>query len=84
MTYEVNATATQEPTYTYALLLTDGTVGRLTTIMGEEAILGQTVTVDLHDENGLPIQATGEVAEVLDTDTLDELLIQGHMEGTTG
>ncbi len=41
--------------------LTDGTVGQV-----EQATEGETVTVELHDENGAAIEATGEVAEILE------------------
>lgn len=44
------------------VLLTSGTVGTTST----EAEVGHTVTVTLHDENGLPVTETGEVAEVLE------------------
>lgn len=44
------------------VLLTCGTVGTTLT----EAAVGDTVTVTLRDENGVPIFATGEVAEVLE------------------
>lgn len=39
------------------------TVGTVVRGTAEE---GQTVTVELHDENGMPIQQTGVVAEVLE------------------
>nr|WP_172624045.1 hypothetical protein [Rhodanobacter glycinis] len=44
------------------VLLTSGTVGTTS----ETAEVGQTVTVKLHDENGMPISETGEVAEILE------------------
>lgn len=44
------------------VLLTSGTVGTTST----EAEVGQTVTIALHNENGLPITETGKVAEVLE------------------
>ena len=44
------------------VLLTSGTVGK--TI--EAAKVGDIVTVTLHDENGMPVAETGEVAEILD------------------
>ncbi len=44
------------------VLLTSGTVG---TIQGS-ADIGDTVTIELHDENGMPIRETGEVAEILE------------------
>lgn len=43
-------------------LLKDGTAGTATA--GHE--VGETVTVQLHDENGMPIERTGEVVEVLE------------------
>lgn len=43
------------------VLLTDGTVGRVTSL----ASVGDRVTVYLHDENGNPIERTGTVQEVL-------------------
>ncbi len=43
------------------VLLTDGTVGRVE----RPAQVGDRVTVYLHDENGLPIERTGVVQEVL-------------------
>ena len=42
------------------VLLKDGTVGEV-----ETAEVGEIVTVSLHDENGMPIKATGEVVEIL-------------------
>jgi len=42
------------------VLLKDGTVGEV-----EAAEVGEIVTVSLHDENGMPIKATGEVVEIL-------------------
>jgi hypothetical protein len=42
------------------VLLTDGTVGTV-----EAAEVGETVTVSLHDENGMPIEVTGTVEEIL-------------------
>ena len=48
------------------VLLTCGTVGTTRT----EAAVGDVVTVTLRDENGLPISATGEVAEVLEESPL--------------
>lgn len=39
------------------------TVGVVTAGVAEE---GQTVTVYLHDENGMPVQQTGVVVEVLE------------------
>jgi hypothetical protein len=47
----------------YSVLLKDGTVGKLDTLVAK---VGNWVTVDLHDENGLPIQVTGEIEEILE------------------
>jgi len=44
------------------LALTCGTVGTSTK---ESVAVGDTVTVSLSDENGMPIEVRGEVAEVL-------------------
>jgi hypothetical protein len=41
--------------------LSDGTCGEIDT-----AKVGQTVTVSLHNENGLPIESTGIVEEILE------------------
>ncbi len=43
------------------VLLTGGTVGKV-----DQATPGETVTVELHDENGLPLEVTGEVEEILE------------------
>lgn len=40
--------------------------GKVTTGKVSMAEVGQTVTVDLHNENGMPIKATGEVIEILE------------------
>lgn len=45
----------------FTVALEDGTVGAVC----EEVEIGETVTVSLRDENGMPIQKTGVVAEVL-------------------
>ena len=47
----------------YTVLLNDGTVGTLIVDSVDE---GQNVTVDLQDENGNPITATGTVVEILE------------------
>ena len=44
------------------VLLTSGTVGTTST----KAAVGDTVTVNLHDENGNDITETGTVEEVLE------------------
>jgi len=43
------------------VLLTDGTVG-----VAFGVVVGETATLALHDENGADIEATGEVAEILE------------------
>lgn len=43
------------------ILLEDGTVGKT----DEDVNVGDTVTVSLHDENGMPIEATGVVKDIL-------------------
>ena len=52
----------------HTVLLVDGTTGTMRIPAGHdpEALVGVTITVGLHDENGLPIQATGIVAEILE------------------
>ncbi|MCK9510732.1 MAG: hypothetical protein M0R28_05850 [Pigmentiphaga sp.] len=50
----------------YTVLLQDSTVGMLSSDMPEDALIGTQVTVDLHDENGMPIKASGTVVEVLE------------------
>jgi hypothetical protein len=47
----------------FKVLLTDGTVGIASSI--HDDIVGQDWVLDLHDENGLPIQVQGTIAEVL-------------------
>jgi len=49
---------------TYTILLTDGTVGTLTT--DKEPEYGATVTVELQDVNGDPIEKIGKVEEILE------------------
>lgn len=41
--------------------LEDGTMGRVPA----EFYLGKTATVELHDENGMPIEVTGKIVEVV-------------------
>lgn len=43
------------------VLLNDGTVGQV-----DQAQVGDSVTVSLHDENGMPIQVSGVVTEILE------------------
>jgi hypothetical protein len=43
------------------VLLTDGTTGQVAS-----AKVGDKVTVSLHDENGMPIEVTGVVEEILE------------------
>lgn len=47
----------------HTYLLTDGTVG---TASGKEMEPGTKITVELHDENGMPITKTGIIEEVID------------------
>ena len=47
----------------YSVLLKYGTVGTVETLVVK---VGNWVTVDLNDENGLPIQVTGEIEEILE------------------
>ena len=44
------------------VLLNDGTDGML----DGDCAVGDVVTVQLHDEDGLPVETTGEVAAILD------------------
>lgn len=46
----------------YAVALKDGTGGTVT----GEVMVGDIVTVTLHDENGVPVQVVGEVVAVLE------------------
>lgn len=48
---------------TYTVVLADDTVGIVT---AEAVSVGDTVTIALHDENGMPIKATGKVVEILE------------------
>ena len=43
------------------VLLNDQTVGTT----DQDAEIGDTVVVDLHDENGMPIQVEGVIEEIL-------------------
>jgi hypothetical protein len=59
---------------TYTCLLADGTVGTLTTQIpadaymkeGLMALIGKSMTVQLNDENGCPIEKQGVIVEVLE------------------
>jgi len=46
----------------YTVALAGDTVG---TVTAAAVCVGDTVTVKLHDENGMPIQVTSEVVEIL-------------------
>ena len=48
--------------HSYTVALLDGTVGTVT----GDVMVGDLVTVTLHDENGLIIEVAGEVVEVLE------------------
>ncbi len=49
------------------VLLENETVGTLTIVgIDTDAIIGKEVSVKLHDENGMPIEVTGIVKEVID------------------
>ena len=52
----------------YTILLEDGTTGWVSIPADQdpETLVGTTATVNLSDENGLPIQATGTVVEILE------------------
>jgi len=47
----------------YTIRLHDNTVGSMDS--STVPVIGNTVTVALHDENGMPINVTGIVAEIL-------------------
>lgn len=49
---------------TYTVLLTNDTVG--TFHADAEPKIGEKITVDLRDENGMPMTAKGRVADVLE------------------
>ena len=55
---------------TYTVLLKDATVGTISadTLGGQSAedFIGEQVNVHLYDENGNPIERTGELIEVLE------------------
>ena len=46
--------------------LEDNTIGGIETEMTENEIVGKEVTVSLNDENGMPIERTGVVVDVLE------------------
>lgn len=52
---------------TYIVQLDDDTVGTLSSDMTEDALVGLSVTIDLHDENGQAIKASGKIVEVLES-----------------
>ena len=58
---------------TYTVALANDTVG---TIIAEAVSVGDTVPVPLRDENGMPIQATGEVVEILEENWMHPTTIQ--------
>lgn len=47
----------------YTVMLKDGTVGKVDCLVVN---VGELVTVDLRDENGMPIQKSGVIEEILD------------------
>lgn len=49
---------------TYTVLLADGTVGQTT--MNLDEMIGEIITVSLHDENGLPIEVEGRLEDILE------------------
>ena len=55
-------------TIIHTVQLRDGTVGEVSETAPHYLNLGQTVTVQLHDENGMPITATGKIECFLDSD----------------
>jgi hypothetical protein len=59
----------------YIVLLDTGTVGTISsdTLEGQhaDAFLDERVTVHLHDENGMPIEADGVLVQVLDVSYAD-------------
>ena len=57
-----NKTNRRDEMISYAVALKDGTGGTVT----GEVMVGDIVTVTLHDENGVPVQVVGEVVAVLE------------------
>ena len=55
-------------TYIYDLLLDDGTVGRSIAL---DISVGDSVLVELHNESGMPIFASGKVEEILNQQALE-------------
>ena len=45
--------------------LEDGSTGSLTFEFVFNTLLGTVATIDLHDENGMPIKSTGKIVSVL-------------------
>jgi hypothetical protein len=51
---------------TYTVLLKGDTVGKITTDKTENLIIDSVYTVSLHDCNGMPLNKTGIVTEILE------------------
>jgi len=51
---------------TYTVRLVSGTIGTITMDGDAEAFVGKDVTVHLFDENGITIEQSGTLAEVLE------------------
>ena len=60
----------------YTVMLKDGTVGVVDCLVVKK---GQLVTVDLHDENGCPVQVTGTIEEILEDNTNYEPSLSSRM-----
>lgn len=63
-------------TIMYTVMLKDGTVGKVDCLVVN---VGELVTVDLHDENGMPIQITGTIEEILEDNTNYEPSLSSRM-----
>ena len=50
----------------YTVALDDGTCGAVITRAGRTVKVSDTVTIGLADENGIPIEKTGQVLEILE------------------
>ena len=50
----------------YTVALDDGTCGAVITPKNQKVKVLDTVTVGLADENGMPIEKTGQVSEILE------------------